>query len=172
MQSTAAADVTQTINIKNPSGKGGREGREQAMNKAKVKWARRSVCWMVYSRYISRTQLRQFVDVRQNSSDWNNYNKYLFIILFIQDIEFFNFVMLSCLIFVHSVAVVALLGILHRLLNRIHKKHILYIEFKWTHRRAASTLPGLHYVYSESSNNEKEFDSTDFGIPLQFKLML
>lgn len=50
-----------------------------------------------------------------------------------------------------------------------------YIEFKWTRRQAEPTLPGLHYVYSESSNNEKEFDSTDFKIPQQFtdgKLML
>lgn len=94
------------------------------------------------SRYtISRTQLRQFVDVRQNSSDWNNYNKYLFIILFIQDIEFFNFVMLSCLISVHSVAVVAVVGALYIGLWIEFMKNT-YIEFKW----AASTLPGVHFT--------------------------
>lgn len=94
------------------------------------------------SRYaISRTQLRQFVDVRQNSSDWNNYNKYLFIILFIQDIEFFNFVMLSCLISVHSVAVVAVVGALYIGLWIEFMKNT-YIEFKW----AASTLPGVHFA--------------------------
>lgn len=71
--------------------------------------------------------------------------------------------MLSCLISVHSVAFVAVVGTLYIGLWIEFMKNT-YIEFKW----AASTLPGVHYMYSESSNNESEFDSTDFEMPLQF----
>lgn len=73
--------------------------------------------------------------------------------------------MLSCLISVHSVAVV---GFLYR--PPIEFIENTYIEFKSTHRRAAPTLPAsvdcvCVCVYSESSNKANEIESTDFKIP-------
>lgn len=71
--------------------------------------------------------------------------------------------MISCFISVHSVVVVVV-----RFLYRPPIEFIenTYIEFKSTHRRAEPTLLAcVDCVYSESTNSEKEIESTDLKIP-------